>query len=321
MAELDSRFIIAFPGQGTKNYPENPAPEEALFNESLDNFARISVFVPHIRRLKPFVFGNSFGQFQAAVAAGVIDRNEGLELVRTRTKIVRQDENRREAENRDRTGMAVLLGHGREVIEGLVQRKSVLYKTILEMIDGGKPPEDLELSNINGDTNYVLAGDKTFLKNLVAFLDQSAGQARTRARLLLIEGAYHIQARQKNSEEFAEKIETSGIIFRDPIYPIISSTNPRVMTKGSEVKEEFVLQIPREVNILKVVALWKQLMINTAVDPGPGQFVNQIIKRAYGDGLWVMSLDDQRPQRGVLDDPLQKIANLVANFNIPHSGI
>lgn len=293
MVESTSRFVIAFPGQGSKDYPGSLRPEEALYNEALDNYERILTLFPLVRKLKPYFFGNSFGQFMADVAAGSITRPEGLELVRARAEIVRNDENRRVAEHKDRTAMAVLLGHGREVIDGLVERKSALYIKILELIDG-RPPEDLQVSNINGETNHVLAGDKRFIDNLVVYLSQSTDQVRTRARLLLIEGAYHIKARQRASEEFAAKIEELGIEFKDPDYPVISSTKPRLLTRGAEVKEELIAQVPREVNIPGVVALWKELGITVAVDMGPGQFVNQVIRRAYGDDLLIISLDDQR---------------------------
>jgi malonyl CoA-acyl carrier protein transacylase len=321
MFESNAGFIIAFPGQGTKDYPGNPAPEEALFNESLDNFGRISTFLPHIRKLRPFVYGNSFGQFQASVAAESISRLDGLELVRARNRIVSCDEERRVAGDHDRTGMALLLGFGREVIEGLVERKSALYRSVLDMIDNKRPPEDLQVSNFNGVANHVLGGDRKFLDKLVAHLNQSAGQARTHARMLLIEGAYHIKAREKASEEFSQAIEDLGIVFNNPIYPVISSTAPRVMKTGEEIKQEFVQQLRREVDILKVAALWRELGISSALDPGPGQFVNQVIKRAYGEGLWVVSLDDRKQQKGALEDPLQKFSQLIAAFNRSYPGI
>ena len=90
------------------------------------------------------------------------------------------------------------------------------------------------------------------------------------------------------------------------------------MTKGNEIREEFELQIRREVDIPGVVAVWKKLSINSAIDPGPGQFVNGIIKRAYGEGLWVVSLDDQKPQK---EDNLQKIAGAIATLSNPHPDI
>lgn len=293
MLESTPRFVIAFPGQGSKEYPGNPNPEKTLYNESLDNYERILDLFPLVRRLKPYFFGNSFGQFMADVAVGSITRLEGLELVRARTKIVRSDEDRRVAEDKDRTAMAVLIGHGREVIDGLVERRSGLYKTILDLI-GGKHPEDLQISNVNGETNHVVAGDRTFIENLVTYISQSREQVKTRAILLLIDGAYHIKARQRASEEFAAKIEELGIVFKDPNYPLISSTKPRVLTTGAEVKEELIAQIPREVNIPEVAALWEELGIEVAADMGPGQFVNQVIKRSYRGNLLVISVDDQK---------------------------
>lgn len=281
----------------------------ALYRESVGNYDSLSKLFPNLTDFNPYFFGNSFGLYAAARAAGVYTDEVGELLVVTRADLIRQDEEKRVAEGKNRTGMAVVLGQRIDEIKALVARKSEHYRAIL-LGSGNNEPAELHHTNTNGPTNHVVSGDIPFLEALVTYFGDR------RAQLLPIDAMYHAKSKKRVSEQYAREIDKLGIKFADPKGPMISSTCPRILTRGAEVKGELVTQIYEQVDLLQVADLMQAVQIGVIVDPGPGQFANQIFKRNNPD-LRVLSYDSDLKPGSPIDAAIEAARSFVSNLRNP----
>lgn len=311
MPELQPRVMIAFPGQGGKRYEGSVRPEVALYRESVSNYYEMCRLFPSVIDSNPVFFGNSFGLYAAGEAAGVYTHEVGELLVVTRADLIRQDEEKRVAEGKSRTGMAVVLGQRIDEIRALVSRTSEKYRAIL-LASGLAEPADLHHTNTNGHTNHVVSGDMPFLEALVAFFGEK------RAQLLPIDAMYHAESRRRVSEQYSAEIDRLGIKFEDPSGPMIASTRPRILTRGDQVKEELITQIFEPVDLLQVIEEMKKEQIGVVIDPGPGQFANQVLKR-NNPGLRVVSYDTELRPGSPIDSAIVAARNFIAGLRNPLS--
>lgn len=312
MARSETKVAIMFPGQGGIFHTEgNIRPEIALYRKSLKGFGLLLSLFPTIKDLNPNFFGNSFGQYSAGAAAEVYTPEEGEQLIIIRADLIRREEERRVREGKPTTGMVVVLGQRIEAIRELVDRKSELYKSILAK-HGILAPEELHHTNINSETTHVVSGDRPFLEGLVAHLGDRV------AKLLPIEGMYHAESRRRLSEEYGEAIDKSGIKFKNPIGPIIASTRPRLLTTAEHVLGEIVGQNYHPVNIPEAVKLMVNEGIEVLIDPGPGQFANQTLKR-NNPHFKVISLDLDKKTGPSVEAALEAARSFIQGLRGPHS--
>lgn len=311
MSELQPKVMIAFPGQGGKKYEGVMRPEVALYRESVGNYDSLCQLFPNLSNSGSYFFGNSFGLYAAASAAGVYSDEIGEQLVVTRADLIRQDEEIRVAEGKNRTGMALVLGQKIDDIKALVTRNSENYRAIL-LGSGSAEPAELHHTNANGETNHVVSGDVPFLEALVAFFGDR------KAQLLPIDAMYHAESRKRVSEQYSREIDRLGIKFSDPSGPMISSTRPRILSRGNDVRNELITQIYEQVNLLQVVDLMKAEGIGVIVDPGPGQFANQVFRRNNPD-LRVISFDSDLKTTGPIDTAIEAARNFLSSLRNPHA--
>lgn len=309
MPEVDQKIVISFPGQGGKDYKGSLSPEIALYRESIGNYQTMVGILPDLEISKPYFFGYSFGLYAAATAASVFSQEEAEILISRRSELIRKDEERRVAEGRAPTGMVLILGQKIDEIKSLVERTSESYRAILTR-SGLIPPEDLHHTNINGDTSHVVSGDYPFLQAVVDFFGER------KARMLPILGMYHAESRERVSKEYREVIHTSGIQFKDPSQPLISSTRPRLLKTGFKVKEEAIDQIYTHVDAVRVVELMQRQGIGIIIDPGPGQFANQSLRRINPE-FRVLSFDVQAKPNSPLENVMDAARHLLANLTHP----
>lgn len=308
---VDRKILISFPGQGGKDYKGPLNPEIALYRKSLTNYQTMVGILPNLEVSKPHVFGYSFGLYAAATVAGVFSQEEAEVLIVERFELVRKEEARRVAEGREPTGMLIIFGQKIDEIRALVARKSENYWAILAR-SGLVAPEDLHHTNINGDTSHVVSGDRPFLQAAVDFFGEK------RAILLPITGMYHAESRRRISEEYGEVVDKLGIGFNDPRQPLIASTRPRLLVKGSQVRNEMVEQICNRVDLISAVKLMSTEGIGVIFDPGPGQFANQSLRRINPE-FKILSFDAPPKPNNPLENAMDAARQFLANLRNPGS--
>lgn len=144
-----------------------------------------------------FFAGHSLGEYNALLAAGMIDFSTGLRLVQKRAELMAQV---------DGGGMAAVIGLRSDRVS------EILRSSTFERVD---------VANFNSPLQTVISGPKSDVLGAVDFLKE----AKARAIPLKVSGAFHSRMMKPVQAEFGAFLE--GFDFKAPSAPVISNAHAR----------------------------------------------------------------------------------------------
>jgi [acyl-carrier-protein] S-malonyltransferase len=204
------------------------------------------------------VAGHSMGEFTALVAAGVLDFEDALKLVRERGRLMKETGEQRPG------GMAAVVGLDEQTLEEVVQE--------------AQSEGVVTLANANSPGQTVLSGE-------VAALQRAMELAKARgARLvqrLAISIASHSPLMHQASVHFNEMI--SRINLRPPEVPLIANISAKALTTVEDLRAELSEQLTRPVQWTRSVQAMVADGVDTFVEIGPKQVLSGLIKRITPD--------------------------------------
>ena len=207
--------------------------------------------------------GFSLGEFPALYAAGILDFESVVKVVRERGLIMQRVCEEIASENEGHApGMSAVLG--------------LLPEKVVEIASGIK---DAYAANMNSSKQTVISG--TF--DALAQAEEAAKAAGARRAVrLAVAGPFHCPLMQKAADEFGKFLEK--IEFSDPKIHLFSNVTGKEVSKGADAKSSAVLHLTHPVlwtdeeavlaNVISVeggVDSWKVLEV------GPGKVLS---------GLW-----------------------------------
>ena len=165
-----------------------------------------------------YVLGHSVGEYNALLASGVVDFEQGLKLVKKRGELMSEATG---------GGMAAVMGLSEDKVEEILKENHL---------------ENLYIANTNSPHQIVISGLKAEIEKAEAiFLAKGA----THYRVLNVSGAFHtpymVEARDK-FENYVKKFKFSELTI-----PVISNATARPY-KQEEVVKNMVEQITTPVN-------------------------------------------------------------------------
>ena len=185
------------------------------------------------------VAGHSLGEYSALAAAGGIDFETGLELVKVRSNSM------------DNAGklipgtMAAVIGMDRARVKELTQKLS--------------SEQIVVAANYNTENQIVISGNIETVKD---FIDIAKENGARMAIPLNVSGAFHSPLMKPAREELADKLDSIEITdINIPIYP---NVNAKPIQKGSDIKKSLINQLENPV-------LWFD-SINNMVSDGFSKF-------------------------------------------------
>lgn len=185
------------------------------------------------------VAGHSLGEYSALAAAGGIDFETGLELVKVRSNSM------------DNAGklipgtMAAVIGMDRDKV------KELTHKLSSEQI--------VVAANYNTENQIVISGN---IETVQDFIDIAKENGARMAIPLNVSGAFHSPLMKPAREELADKLDSIEITdINIPIYP---NVNAKPIRKGSDIKKSLINQLENPV-------LWFD-SINNMVNDGFSKF-------------------------------------------------
>jgi [acyl-carrier-protein] S-malonyltransferase len=218
---------------------------EAL-NERFAMFGRVVAPV--------LVAGHSLGEFTALVAAGVLEFEEALLLVRERGRLMKETGEERPG------GMAAVIGLDREALQDIVTE--------------AQEEGIVTLANDNSPGQTVLSGE-------VAALQRAMDLARERgARLvqrLAVSIASHSPLMHQASQRFGDVVNQFQL--RPPQVPLLSNITAQALTNVEELRDELSAQLTLPVQWTKSVQNAMAEGVDTFVELGPRQVLSGLIKR------------------------------------------
>jgi [acyl-carrier-protein] S-malonyltransferase len=200
-----------------------------------------------------FVAGHSLGEYTALVAAGVLDLEGAVLLVRERGRLMY------EAGLKNPGGMLAVIGLDEEAVREI----SVYSQT--------------EISNMNCPSQIVLSGATQAL----AEADKLARTKGARAIPLRVSGAFHSALMEPIIAEFSTIV--SSFRFQPPVIPVISNVTARPLNDVDAIREELVQQLRNCIQWQGSVEYMMDNGVTTFYEIGPGKVLSGLIRRINSD--------------------------------------
>ena len=214
------------------------------------------------------VAGHSLGEYSALAAAGGIDFETGLELVKVRSNSM------------DNAGklipgtMAAVIGMDRARVKELTQKLS--------------SEQIVVAANYNTENQIVISGNIETVKD---FIDIAKENGARMAIPLNVSGAFHSPLMKPAREELADKLDSIEI--SNINIPIYSNVNAKPTRKGSDIKKSLINQLENPV-------LWFDSINNMVNDKfskfteiGPGKVLCGLNKKINKD-LFTNNIESYR---------------------------
>ncbi|NCJ07679.1 ACP S-malonyltransferase [Synechococcales cyanobacterium C] len=189
--------------------------------------------------------GHSLGEYVALYAAGVIDFESGLRLVKRRAELMDQAS--------DGT-MVALMGFDRDQLEQQVQA-----------IDG------VVLANDNHAGQGVISGTSEAVTQLLGAIKVK------RAVELNVSGAFHSPLMAEAAASFQEALD--GVSFKMAQLPVLSNVEPTAATDADQLRERLRRQMTGPVRWREIALGLSELGIERVIEVGPGRVLTGLIKR------------------------------------------
>ncbi len=207
------------------------------------------------RALAPaLVAGHSLGEFSALVAAGVLDFEDALKLVRERGRLMK------ESAAQHPGGMAAVVGLDPEVLT--------------EVCAEAQTDGIVTLANDNSPGQTVLSGELVALQKA---MDLAKARGARLVRRLTISIASHSPLMQQAAQHFSETVQQFQL--RPPQVPLLSNISAQALTTVDELRQELSEQLTRPVQWTRSVQTAVGQGVETFVELGPRQVLSGLIKR------------------------------------------
>jgi len=199
--------------------------------------------------------GHSLGEYTALCAAGVMDFEDALDIIRVR------------AEGMDRSqpagtcGMAAVIGVSREHAEEITSK----FRGDLV----------LETANFNAPEQVVISGHIENLNRVVEALKQ---EKRVRAVMLPVSSAFHTSLMQPAREALRARLE--GVALKPPAFGVISNKSALPYpTADGDIKRLLIDQVVSPVRWEDSIRTMLDGGVETFIEIGPGKVLTGLLRR------------------------------------------
>jgi malonyl CoA-acyl carrier protein transacylase len=270
MDTMPTTSALLFPGQGSHSegmhepFEDHPLLERGIELLGFDPFSRLS---EGTRTQQPALFlcsmaqwasredhetdplaaaGHSLGEYAALTAAGAIDFEDGVRLVRARAQAMA------DAAALQPGGMVALLGGERD--------------DVYELAAG----LELSLANDNAPGQIVLSGRMRGIDAAV----RRAGEIGCRARKLDVAGAFHSPLMAPAADALREALERTPI--QEPVFPVLSNGSTRPF---EDIRAELAENLLRPVRWREILLELQAMGATDYTECGPGSVLRGLVKR------------------------------------------
>lgn len=230
------------------------------------------------RELRPVAMsGHSMGQISALVAAGALDFERGLVLVRERGRIMAHADRERPG------GMASIIG---------------LRDRIVRVIVGEACTEGtLVVANDNGPGHAVVSGDENALLKVLRIAEDVGAK---RAVRLPISIASHSPLMESAQREFREVV--ASMPWRNPEVPVTSNIDASPLRTPDQIVRELGNALCAPVQWDQAVRAMSSDGARLFVEAGPGDVLSKLVRR-IARKAWTFPLSDEEEGLASRDYP------------------
>lgn len=236
--------------------------QPAILTASLACFLALRPHIPS----PAVVAGLSLGEYTALVAAGAIEFEDAVRLVRLRGLLMQEATGDRDV------AMAAILGLGAEKVEEICR----------EVAAWGV----CEPANYNAPDQVVIGGDRRAVEEAVRRL---RAQGARRAVPLAVSAPFHTSLMRPAADRLAAFLHTVRI--RDPEVPVIANVTAEPVRRAEEIRPLLLEQVARPVRWAQSVQRMAREGVDTFVEFGPGKVLTGLIRRQL-DGVRALAVED-----------------------------
>ena len=226
--------------------------QPAVFVHSM---AILEVLKKSVSLSPTFAAGHSLGEYTALCAAGVMDFEDALDIIRVRAKGMDG------SQPAGTCGMAAIIGVSRE--------------QAAEITDRFRGDLVLEAANFNAPDQVVISGHIENLNRVVEALKQ---EKRVRAVMLPVSSAFHTSLMQPARE--ALRIRLENIKMKPPVFGVISNKSAKPYpASDSAVKQLLIDQVVSPVQWEDSIRTMLNSGVRTFIEIGPGKVLTGLMRR------------------------------------------
>jgi len=201
--------------------------------------------------------GHSLGEFSAWVAAGALDFEAALRLVRRRGELMEQ------AAQRNPGGMLAVIGLSDDRVADICRRSQ----------DAGV----VICANYNAPGQLVISGEPPALEKAAELVKAERGKALP----LRVSGAFHSPLMDDAAHEFSRLV--NDLALTDPAVPVVANVSAEPVTDAAAVRRAISRQMTSPVlwtaSIRRMVADGAGLFLEV----GPGNVLTKLVQRISAD--------------------------------------
>jgi [acyl-carrier-protein] S-malonyltransferase len=198
--------------------------------------------------------GHSLGEYAALVAAGALDLDDALRIVRRRGAYMQ------EAVPDGDGAMAAILGLPAGEVEALCS----------EAARGAV----LAPANLNSPDQTVVAGAAAAVERLA---DLVRGRGAGRVVRLPVSAPFHCALMAPAQRRLAKDLSTLPL--RDAAFPVVVNVTARPATRGAELRAALAEQVTAPVRWTETVRCFAAAGAGTQIEIGPGRVLSGLAKR------------------------------------------
>jgi [acyl-carrier-protein] S-malonyltransferase len=205
-----------------------------------------------------FVAGHSLGEYTAAVAAGCLSVEHGVQLVSERGRLMAAIQSERPG------AMGAVIGLPAEQVADLCRTASEL---------GSVAP-----ANLNTPTQIVVSGEEAAVDRLIELATEAGAD---RALRLQVGAAFHSELMEPVQASLAEKMAT--LDWSDPRVPLISNAYGRAVQTADEVRSALIAQIASPVLWVDCVRAMIDAGVTRFLELGSGRVLSGLVRQIDGE--------------------------------------
>lgn len=210
------------------------------------------------------VAGHSLGEISAMVAAGSLEFEDGITLVRRRGEVMKA------AGERSPGGMAAILALGAPVVAEVCAEAAAQTGGVVQV------------ANDNCPGQVVISGDQATLEKA---MELAKARGAKRALKLPVSIAAHSPLMQSAVEDFRATVD--GMPFIAPIPPIIGNVLAGPLTDPNSIRVELPAQLTSPVRWTESVRYMLAQGVTTFVELGSKDVLTTLLKRIDGNARGV----------------------------------
>lgn len=200
------------------------------------------------------VAGHSLGEYSALVAAGVLNFENGLRLVKERSRLMFEA-----GQNKPGTMGAIIglsVGQIDEICNAL-QKEGII-----------------QAANFNSPGQIVISGEK---QTVLSALEKAKEKGARLATELVVSGAFHSPLMLEAQDGLSQAL--NNMPFDDAVIPVYTNVTSKPVTKADEIQSLLLSQLTSPVR-------WQEIIENMIADgysdfieTGPGSVLKGLLKR------------------------------------------